>query len=162
MACGARRAGIGSGATEAHVTGAVPEGFRPLFRTSPVLDLIGPIYCRGKGLGLVLGLRIDSKHCNARGSIHGGILAALADVAMGYTLAFASQPPKALVTANLTLDYAGTAKVGDWLETAVDLQKRGSRLAFANCYISVGAERIVRASAVFLVAGDLPSAQPTT
>lgn len=135
----------------------VPEGFVPLFRTSPVLDLIGPIYCRGQGPGLVLGLRVEPKHCNARGTAHGGILAALADVALGYTLGFSTDPPTALTTASLTLDYAGTAKTGDWLATAVDVQKRGSRLAFANCYISVGAERIVRASAVFLVAGGLPA-----
>lgn len=135
----------------------VPEGFKPLFRTSPALDLIGPIYCRGEGLDLVLGLRVEPKHCNARGTVHGGILAAVADVALGYTLGFSTDPPTALVTANLTLDYAGTAKIGNWLETAVDVQKRGSRLAFANCYITVGAERIVRASAVFLVAGDLPA-----
>jgi acyl-coenzyme A thioesterase 13 len=133
----------------------VPEGFTPLFRTSPALDLIGPVYCRGSGKDLVLGLRVESKHCNAKGTVHGGILAALADVALGYTMAFSTDPPIALVTANLSLDFAGTAKIGDWLETTVEIQKQGSRLAFANCYISTSGERIVRASAVFLVAGEL-------
>jgi acyl-coenzyme A thioesterase PaaI-like protein len=133
----------------------IPEGFAPLFRTSPVLDLIGPLYSRGKGSELVLGLRVENKHCNARGTIHGGILAALADVALGYTIAFAEDPPVGLMTANLTLDFAGTAKVGDWIETTVDIHKRGARLAFANCYLTAGSERIVRASAVFLVAGTL-------
>jgi uncharacterized protein (TIGR00369 family) len=134
---------------------SVPAGFAPLFRTSPVLDLIGPIYSRGVGKELTLGLRVDHKHCNARGSIHGGSLATLADVALGYTMAFATDPPTALVTANLTLDFAGTAKIGDWIETIVDVQKQGSRLAFANCFVTVSGERIVRASAVFLVAGTL-------
>jgi acyl-coenzyme A thioesterase 13 len=134
---------------------SVPEGFEPLFRTSPVLDLIGPLYYRGKGKDLVLGLRVERKHCNARGTVHGGILAALADVALGYTMAFATDPPTSLVTANLSLDFAGTAEVGDWLETAVDLHKQGSRLAFANCFIASGGERIVRASAVFLVSGTI-------
>lgn len=129
----------------------IPDGFEPLFRTSPALDLIGPIYSKGKGRELVLGLRVGDKHCNARGTLHGGILAALADVALGYTTAFATEPPKALVTANLTLDYVGAAKVGDWLETSVEVVKQGSRLAFANCFIACGPERIVRASAVFLV-----------
>ena len=133
----------------------VPPGFRPLFRTSPVLDLIGPLYCRGEGPSLVVALRVEGKHCNARGTIHGGILATLADVALGYTMAFSSTPPTGLVTSNLSLDFAGTAKVGDWIEAHVDIQKQGSRLSFANCYITVGEERIVRASAVFLVAGQL-------
>lgn len=134
---------------------SAPEGFKPLFRTSPVLDLIGPIYYRGKGKDLVLGLRVEHKHCNARGIVHGGILAMLADVALGYAMAFSTDPPRALVTANLSLDFAGTAKVGDWLETSVDVQKQGSRLAFGNCFVAVNGERIVRGSAVFLVGGEI-------
>jgi len=133
----------------------IPPEFRPLFRRSPVLDLIGPLYCRGEGLDLIIGLRVETKHCNARGTVHGGILATLADVALGYTMAFSSTPPANLITANLTLDFAGTAKLGDWLEAHVDVQKGGSRLSFANCYITVNEQRIVRASGVFLVAGQL-------
>ena len=133
----------------------IPHGFEPLFRTSPVLDLIGPLYGRGKGADLVVGLRVEPKHCNARGTIHGGILATLADVAIGYAIAFSSDPPIGAVTAHLSLDYAGTAKIGDWIESRVDIHKRGTRLAFGNCYLCVGEERIARASAVFLVAGQL-------
>jgi len=133
----------------------IPPEFRPLFRRSPVLDLIGPLYCRGEGVELIIGLRVEAKHCNARGTVHGGILATLADVALGYTMAFSSTPPANLITANLTLDFAGTAKIGDWLEARVDVLKSGSRLSFANCYITVNEQRIVRASAVFLVAGQL-------
>ncbi|RZK99731.1 MAG: PaaI family thioesterase [Rubrivivax sp.] len=129
----------------------VPTGFSPLVRTSPVLDLLGPIYAKGQGADLVLGLRVDPKHCNARGTIHGGILATMADVALGYATAFSADPPIPLVTASLSLDFTGTAKIGDWIETTVDIQKKGARLAFANGYIQVGTERIVRASAVFAV-----------
>jgi len=131
----------------------VPNGFAPLFRTSPATDLIGPIYYRGSGKDLALGLQVDQKHCNARGTVHGGILATLADVALGYTMAYSTDPPTRLVTANLTLDFAGAATIGAWLETAVEIQKQGSRLAFANCYITAAGERIVRASAVFMVLG---------
>jgi len=81
-------------------------------------------------------------------------------VALGYALAFSYNPPASLVTANLSLDFAGTAKVGDWLEARVDAQKQGSRLSFANCYVFNGEQRIVRASAVFLVAGQLEVKTP--
>ncbi|TAN54778.1 MAG: PaaI family thioesterase [Betaproteobacteria bacterium] len=130
-----------------------PEGFKPLFRTSPALELIGPLYSCGEGGQLEIGLRVERKHCNARGTVHGGVLATLADVALGYAMAFATDPPTTAVTASLSLDFAGSATPGDWLQTKVDIQKQGSRLAFANCYISKGGERIVRASAVFLVTG---------
>lgn len=128
-----------------------PAGFEPLFRTSPFLETIGPLYSRGKGADLRVGLRAERKHCNARGLVHGGVLATMADIALGYGLAYLSDPPLSLVTASLTLDFAGSAKQGEWLEARVDIQKTGSRLAFANCYINVGEARIVRASAVFAV-----------
>lgn len=132
-----------------------PAGFGPLARSSPAIDLVGPVYAKGEGADLVLGLRVEKKHCNMRGTLHGGIVATLADIALGYTIAFSTTPPTGLITANLTLDFAGTAKIGDWLEARVDVQKKGGRLAFANCYLSVGEQRIVRASAVFVVAGEL-------
>ena len=132
-----------------------PEGFKPLARKSPATELIGPLYSRGKGADLVLGLKAERKHCNARGTVHGGILATLADITLGYALAFSTQPPTAAVTANLSLDFAGPAKEGDWIEARIDFHKLGSRLAFGNCYLTVGETRIARASAVFLVAGTL-------
>jgi uncharacterized protein (TIGR00369 family) len=133
----------------------VPEGYQPLLRASPYVELIGPLYSRGQGAALRIALRAERKHCNQRGTVHGGILATLADIALGYAMAFATTPPSNLVTANLSLDFAGAAREGDWLETRVDIQKQGSRLAFGNCYITSDGERIVRASAVFLVAGTL-------
>ena len=118
----------------------VPQGFKPLFRSSPAIELIGPLYSRGEGADLVIGLRAERKHCNMRGTVHGGMLATLADITLGYSLAFSTELPTAAVTAN---------------EASVDFQKLGSRLAFGNCYITVEGNRIARASAVFLVAGTL-------
>lgn len=128
----------------------IPAGFVPVARSSPFAELLGPVYSHGSGFELSLGLRAQTKHSNMRGIVHGGVLAALADMALGYTLAFASDPPMGLVTASLTIDYAGSAKISDWMHTRTDVQRRGGRLAFANCYIYVGEQRIVRASGVFL------------
>jgi len=56
------------------------------------------------------------------------------------------------VTASLNMDFSGSAQAGEWLETRVEIQKKGSRLAFANCAILAGAQPIAHASAVFLMA----------
>jgi acyl-coenzyme A thioesterase PaaI-like protein len=53
--------------------------------------------------------------------------------------------------------FAGSAKVGDWVEAHVDVHKVGGRLAFANCYIVRDGERIVHASGVFARSGDRPA-----
>ena len=127
-----------------------PPGFEPLFRTSPFLDTVGPLFCRrDRERGLVIGLRVAEKHANARGIAHGGLLLTLADIALGYRTAFSQDPPAGLITASLTADFAGAAKIGDWIEAHVDIQKIGGRLAFANAFLMVDGERIVRASAVF-------------
>jgi len=128
---------------------AVPPGFEPLFRTSPFLETLGPFFFRRTPAGFVIGLRVAEKHSNARGTAHGGLLLTLADIALGYTAAFSEEPPLSLTTASLSTDFAGQAKIGDWIEAHVDIQKIGSRLVFANAYLVVGAERIARASAVF-------------
>lgn len=44
-----------------------PSGFEPLFRTSPFLDVLGPIYNRRTGTVLLIGFHAQHKHCNARG-----------------------------------------------------------------------------------------------
>ncbi|NJO12967.1 MAG: PaaI family thioesterase [Gammaproteobacteria bacterium] len=129
----------------------IPAGFAPIFRTSPFLEAIGPLYSAGAGASLTIGLRVLEKHTNARGVLHGGVLAAIADVALGYGLATSTQPPTSMVTANLSVDFTGSAQIGDWVQTALDIQKLGARMAFANVYFSVAAERIARASGVFLI-----------
>jgi acyl-coenzyme A thioesterase 13 len=72
---------------------SAPAGFEPLFRTSPFTEMIGPLLSTGKGKDLETGMHVQEKHCNARGAIHGGVLATLADVALGYTMAFSTDSP---------------------------------------------------------------------
>lgn len=129
--------------------GGIPDGFEPLFRTSPFLELIGPLHHRRDEGGLTIGLRLDSRHVNARGAAHGGVLLTLADIALGYSMAFSEDPPLHMTTASMSVDFAGSANEGDWVTASTDIQKIGSRLAFANAYITVGDKRIVRASGVF-------------
>ena len=129
----------------------LPEGFVPISRTSPFTDLIGPIYQKTDESGLIIGLVAEEKHCNARGMVHGGVLGTLADIAMGYSAAFSTQPPTRIVTTSQTVDYVGSAEKGDWIEVHTDVQKVGRSIAFANCYFHVDSRRIARASAVFSV-----------
>ena len=73
----------------------------------------------------------------------------LCDIALGYRTGRSVDPPAALTTASVTTDFAGSAKVGDWVEAHVDVHRLGRRLAFANCYLVCNEQRIVHASAVF-------------
>jgi len=131
----------------------IPEGFRVIPRLSPFNALVGPLYERRNGDDLAVGLRIEAKHSNSRGICHGGVLATLADLALGYAMLAKTGGKGGFVTAHLAVDYAGAARIGDWIESAVEVQRMGARLAFANCYLLSGGQRIVRASAIFARAG---------
>jgi uncharacterized protein (TIGR00369 family) len=141
------------GAERAAVETGVPEGFEPLSRASPLLDLLGPFYARGEGRNLILGLRVAEKHTNARGFAHGGVLLTLADVALGYAAEGYADPPARLITVSVSADFAGRAEPGDWVEARVDVQRVGVRMAFASAYLHVGERRIARTSAVFARVG---------
>ncbi|HXY89774.1 MAG TPA: PaaI family thioesterase [Xanthobacteraceae bacterium] len=129
----------------------VPKNFRPIaeLRTSPFLERVGPLFFEWRGKKLVLGLRIDATHANARGTAHGGLLLTLADVALGYQMAMSQDPPIRATTISMSADFIGGAAVGDWVEAHVEYQL-GSRLAFANAYLMVGDKQVARASGVFL------------
>ncbi|MBN3816965.1 PaaI family thioesterase [Paraburkholderia sp. Se-20369] len=130
------------------------EGFQPLFRTSPFLDATGPYFYKPMDSGFVVGLRVHDKHTNASGTVHGGLVATLADVSIGYVTSLSKTPPLRMITTSLTIDYVGTAKKGDWVEAHVSIVKTGRRLAFANAVIKVGATPVASAAAVFLVLED--------
>lgn len=136
-----------------------PPGFRALARLSPFNALVGPLYARKRrGRELSIGLRIERKHTNSRGICHGGVLATLADLSLGYAMHAKLGGKASFVTAHLAVDYAGAARVGDWIEAEVEIQRMGARLAFANCYLVADGRRIVRASAIFARA-DSPASK---
>ena len=135
------------------MTLAVPEGFVLVERSAPgFMALCGPTYLRRpEGGSPILALRVEEKHLNMRGIVHGGMLVTLADSALATGLHHARQVPMSLVTVSLTTDFVEPAHLGDWIEAHVDVQRVGARMAFANCYLHVGAKRILRASGVFAV-----------
>ena len=136
----------------------VPAGFHRVQRArhNPFNEMVGPFYERRDGKAVSLGLRIEERHTNSRGICHGGLLATMADLALGYACLSAGKgagAPSSFVTVHLSLDYAGSAKTGDWVESEVEVQKTGSRIAFANCFLVANGVRIVRASAIFALSG---------
>lgn len=135
----------------------IPEGFKAIEHTGPFLGQNGPLYCKKADGKPVLGIRIEERHTNMRGIVHGGMLVTLADSALGIVLYNSRTPPQPIVTVNLTTDFIESALPGDWVEAHVDILRIGQRLAYANCYLHVGERRILRASGVFAL---MPPAKP--
>lgn len=139
----------------------VPRGFARVQRRSPFLDLVGPLY-RHEGDQPVYGLRIRPEHANNRSVAHGGVLMTVADLVLGYTTAFGTDPPTPLTTASLSIDFVGSAHIGDWLEGRAEILRTGRSLAFTTCLLTVDDRRIARASSVLAVAATPPLGEDPT
>ena len=132
-------------------TSDIPEGFEPHFRKSPLTDPWEPLYSKRTDRAVIMGLRLARPHTNSRGLIHGGLIAALADNAMGYSCAQVMGWTSSLVTINLSVDYIGTAEIGQWLAVDSEVVKTGSTICFAQSLIKADEVVIARASATFRV-----------
>ena len=134
-----------------NVNTEVPDGFERHFRQSPLTDPWEPLYSKRTEKAVIIGLRLARPHTNSRGLIHGGLIAALSDNAMGYSCAHIMGGASSLVTIGLALDFVGTARVGQWLSVETDVIKTGSTVCFAQCLIKADDSIIARANATFRV-----------
>jgi acyl-coenzyme A thioesterase 13 len=130
---------------------AIPPGFARIGPTSPFNELVGPFYVKRAGRALAIGMLVEPKHQNSRGIVHGGMICTLIDFALGYAARYATDPPRNLVTTNLSVDFAANARPGDWIEARTDVMRSGTRVAFINCFVYLGELRIARGSGTFQV-----------
>ena len=133
------------------MTDAIPAGFEPLFRKSPLTEPWEPLYAKRTDKAVIVGLRLAKPHTNGRGLIHGGLIAALADNAMGYSCAQATGWTTSFVTISLALDFVGSAEIGQWCSIESDVIKTGKTICFAQSLIKADDAVIARANGTFRV-----------
>lgn len=133
----------------------IPEGFEPVQRIQPHTfgGLVGPFYAKRDGSAVSLGVRIEERHLNSRGTCHGGLIATLADIALGYAcVAAAEEGSRNFVTIDLAVEYLAAARAGDWLHSEVAVLNAGTRTASATGFLCVGDTQVARISANFRLA----------
>ena len=128
-----------------------PPGFLPHDRRSPLTEPWEPLYSRRTGEAVIIGLWASPAHTNSRGLVHGGLISALADNAMGLSCGLRLGAGASLLTVSLTVDYVGAARPGQWLEFATAFVKPGSTLCFAQAFVTADGEAAARANGVFRV-----------
>jgi uncharacterized protein (TIGR00369 family) len=126
-------------------------------RKSPLSDPWQPIYSKTTDKAVIVGLRLATPHTNSRGLIHGGLIAALADAAMGYSCGHQLGGKSSLVTVGLAVDFTGSAKIGQWLSIESDVIKTGGTICFVQCLAIADDVVIARANATFRLVPKSPS-----
>ena len=113
---------------------------------------IGNLYVKRGEKGtrdeFVMGFRVQAHMCNPAGGLHGGMMMTVADLvgSMGGTTLTGLR--KFVPTINMTFDFVAPAKVGDWVEGRAELVRATRSLLFTNIYLTVGEDKILRASSI--------------
>ena len=136
------------------MTDAIPEGFAPHFRKSGLTDPWEPLYSRNTGDAIRIGLRAGPAHANSRGFVHGALISALADNAMGLSCGLvledlALENISGLVTVGLSVDFLSTARLGQWLEIRPTVLRSGKNLSFCTATIHADEALCARANSTF-------------
>lgn len=131
---------------------AAPTGFEPAQFSPGFLDHGGPYFLGQQGDGpRPVALKIGSHHINYTDTAHGGVISTFADVALSHAVYDSERPQLTPSTITLTVNYCAAARLGDWLEARVRIDRLGGRTAYTSGEITRGQELIATMSGVFAI-----------
>lgn len=128
-------------------------GFSVWQKPDAFVPSVAPFFFRESGVDLVFRVEMESRHCNGAGTIHGGFLATIADVVLGYNINHRIPKAWRIATSNLAVQFLAPALPGQWIEGKVDWVKVGKRLCHASGTLDVEGMPIVAMHAIFAVVG---------
>ncbi len=105
------------------------------FSTAPISKLVG-FQVEPGGFGEAI-VRLECKtiHHNPMGRVHGGLLAALADAAMGIAFGRTLLPGEDFSTIDMNVCFIRPIRTG-WVTADAKVIERGLRIGFVQCEIS--------------------------
>lgn len=114
--------------------GLMAEGWRELRSTGFTLS-IGQVLFRTDRGGLEGGFLADGNIDNGNADlVHGGALMTFADIVMGFAAARASNNAYC-VTVQMSYQFVGTARIGDFVTCAPEIVRKTSSLVFIRALI---------------------------
>jgi uncharacterized protein (TIGR00369 family) len=97
-----------------------------------------------------LELDATEDHLNRAGTVQGGVLAALADMAMGQALRSSTGEDEVPATSQLTVTYLRPGRTGRLVATG-EVRKQGDNLSVCEADVEQDGETLVHALATFAV-----------
>ena len=86
-------------------------------------------------------LRIQDRHLSSAGRVHGGVVAACFDVALGVAVFSTMDPWDVTSTVELKVNYLHPVHLGDVLLFKAKVDFRGKRLCVAHAYVYKNGEK---------------------
>lgn len=130
-----------------------PSGWRELRPDDPFNARNGPFYLADPFDAtelepLRIGFRVEPHNCSYAGTCHGGILAAVLDIALGQAVQKAMCAEHA-PTISLVVDFMRPAGRSEWLESRVRVLKLTRSAGFCDGLLVGPSGNVARASGVF-------------
>jgi uncharacterized protein (TIGR00369 family) len=106
-------------------------------------------------------LRVDERHRNIQGVVHGSVTMALMDTAMGHALTGLLAPGEFCGTTQFSLQFLAAARPGDVLVALGAVTRRGRRIAYLEGECRRDGELVARAHGTWYV-GEAAAQRPST
>jgi uncharacterized protein (TIGR00369 family) len=130
----------------------IPEGFAPFKLAMGFVHVNGPLYGKWDGTHLLLGFRVEERHCNPGRIAHGGMMATFADMLLPIACRFQSNIDMGFVpTVNLNCDFLAPAPLGAWVEGRAEVVRMTRNLLFAQGLAAADGEPCLRANGIFKI-----------
>ena len=114
------------------------------------IGLIGPLWRRRDGEGWSYAFLAEAKHLNRRGVIHGSMLTAFADQALGLTAWYANER-RPQTTVQLDVHFVDAVRAGDFVQARCKVVRRTRSLLFMCAVLVVGSRVVATANGVWEV-----------
>lgn len=129
-----------------------PDGYVATTLSDPFEIHVGPIFERGAPGSKTFGLKVDARHVNMNGIVHGGMLMTYADAALGQAAWDATNRGN-VVTLNMQSQFLSPARLGDWIEVAPLLIRRTRSLLFFRGDFTVADRPVYSVASVWKLLG---------
>jgi uncharacterized protein (TIGR00369 family) len=135
-----------------------PDGFIPLNSgRNPFVDSVGPLWVHreeGRAGQLVMGIRIEPRHCSPSGFCHGGMLLTLADMLVVMGTSVQTGINRFMTTVSLSSDFLAAVPQGAWIEGRLEILRTTRTLIFCQGLFRVDGDPVLRVDGIVKPIGE--------
>ena len=137
----------------------VPAGFTRWRERPGFIAVVGPLYMRHEPGRLLLGFRVEPRHCNPMDICHGGMMATFCDMLLPIGAHALSEAVhgRFLPTISLQLDYLAPAPLGCWVQGETQLLSTTRTMVFAQALVTADGVPAARASGILKIGAPFPA-----
>jgi uncharacterized protein (TIGR00369 family) len=114
-------------------------------------ELAGPIWRNGDAR---FGFLVEGKHLNFADIVHGGMLATLADQAMGMT-ALRASGNKPHATIELNMQFIDAVRLNEFVEVHCEVVRLTRAIIFMQCKLVVGTRSVANATGIWKIRDEV-------